>query len=70
MWVLLLTTHGCLATFSGGVGTFKVVQPHTMVSCTHLCPLGCTIHLPCSWHPSGKFPGGSWLLWGSPGKGN
>lgn len=70
MWVLLLTTHGCLATFSGGAGTFRVAQPHIRVSCTRLCPPGCIIHLPCPWHTSGEFPGGSWLLQGSPGKGN
>lgn len=38
MWVLLLTTHGCLATFSGEAGTFRVVQPPTMISCTISAP--------------------------------
>lgn len=64
MWVLLLTTHGCLATFSGEAGTFRAAQPHAVVPCTHLCPPGCTIHPPCPWHPPGKFPGGSWLAGG------
>lgn len=69
MWVLLLTTHGYLATFSGGAGTLRVDQPHTMVFCTHLCCLGCTIHLPCPWHPPRKFPVAPGCSGGLQGKG-